>query len=90
VLVDAADLEQVEEVGAGRVDLDEVLGGVWDGGWDFGDFEVQGSLYINTVNQLWCCSMFSGVTSDWTGELGCFGSYLDVLLYLYCTHCVYM
>ncbi len=44
MLVDAADLEQVEEVCAGGVDFDEILGGVWGGCWDFGDFEVEGAL----------------------------------------------
>jgi hypothetical protein len=43
-LVFAGDLEEVEEVGAGRVDGEGVLvwgrGGVWDGG----DFEVEGAL----------------------------------------------
>lgn len=40
VLVFALDLEDIEEVCAGGVDLDEVFVGGWGGGWDLGDCEV--------------------------------------------------
>jgi hypothetical protein len=40
VLVFALDLEDVEEVCAGGVDLDEVFVGGRGGGWDIGDCEV--------------------------------------------------
>ena len=43
VLVFAADLEEVEEVGAAGADLDEVFGGVGEGGWEGGDRQVEGA-----------------------------------------------
>lgn len=42
VLVFAADLEQVEEVGAAGADLDEVVVRVGLGGWESADCEVEG------------------------------------------------
>lgn len=46
VLVFAADLEQVEEVGCGAVDCEEVLGWGWGWSWDGGDAEVEGTLEV--------------------------------------------
>lgn len=46
MLVFALDLEDVEEVGASGVDLDQVFvcGGGWS--WDFGDLELKGALIV--------------------------------------------
>lgn len=44
MLVFALDLEDVEEVCSCGVDFDEVFVRCWGWGWDFGDFEVEGSL----------------------------------------------
>jgi len=44
VLVFAADLEQVVEVGGGCVDVDGVLVGLRIGLWEVRDFEVEGAL----------------------------------------------
>lgn len=51
VLVFALDLEDVEEVGGCRVDLDEVF--VWLRDWvrDLSDFELRRALGVDFVNK---------------------------------------
>lgn len=50
VLVFALALEDVEEVGGGGVDLDEVLVGLGHGVWDVGDSELRGVLIKCSVS----------------------------------------
>lgn len=47
MLVFALDLEDVEEVGAGGVDLNEVFVWRWAGGGDFGDGEITRALVVD-------------------------------------------
>ena len=50
MLVLAADLEKVEEIGRGGVDGDEVFGGSGNGGWEAGDGEFVGALGRSRVS----------------------------------------
>lgn len=50
MLVLAPDLKQVEEVGRGGMDGDEVFGGSGIGGWEAGDGEFVGALGRSNVS----------------------------------------
>lgn len=49
-MVFAADLKEVEEVGRGGMDGDEVFGGSGIGGWETGDGEFLGALGRSDVS----------------------------------------
>jgi hypothetical protein len=54
VLVFAADLEEVEEVGGRGVDGDKVFGGFGGGGGEVEDFEVFGALGTVSLVEVGC------------------------------------
>ena len=81
-LVFPLNLENIEEIGCGGVNLDQVLIWLREGVCELDDFELLGPL------EILCERGFVAGTAVCYGESGNSGSHLDVLGYLNASHLV--